>query len=362
MNRITRNLAIVSFVAVSCLLAVASLVFVELRFGTPILNYTVYSFVPAGAIAAGLAAAAAFYLGSLALRVRPATAIFGVVVLAAAASVFVADSVDYGLMTVNRKSIADVSSFGNFMAYAMTNNPLIGAFTGNNGRSGGHSSGSSGPGNSAAAGAAPVASQVANDSNSSVAGIGGGVSGMLATGNALSADNVSNSMSGVEHRIEGLQSLTAGVVSHAWVLELAGLQLVGFALGGLLACYHLRSLASCDECLLLLNRKGAQTRYFDREREIYGMTDEFLSKAKIRRYQQSVEAHSVGGLKEKRKTSEYAATVEISHCKGCQRHKLKFSARRKKGMTWKDIKMLGYEAFFLEPIHLIQTSTPTRIR
>lgn len=363
MNRITRNLAIVFLLLVSSLIAVAFLVFAELRLGTPIFNFTVSSFVPAGAIAAGLLAAAGFYLGSLVLRLRPAAAMFGVVMVIALASVFVVDSVDYGLMTVNRKSIQDASSFGNFMTYAMTNNPLIGAFTGNNGRSSiAGSSASGGIGNSAAAGAAPVASQVANDSNASVAGIGGGVSGMLATGNALSADNVSTSLSGAEHRIEGLQAVASGVVSHAWVLELAGLQLVGFALGSLLACYHLRKLAACDECLLLLNRKGVQTRYFDREREIYGMTDEFLSKAKIRRYQQSVEAHSVGGLKEKRKTSEYAATVEISECKGCQRHKLKFSARHKKGMKWKDIKMLGYEAFFLEPIQMVQNATPTRIR
>jgi hypothetical protein len=364
MNRITRNLAIVFLLAVSSLIAVAVLIFIELRLGQPIFTYTVYSFVPAGAIAAGLLAASGFYLGSLALKLRPAKAMFGVVVLLAIASVFAVDSVDYGLMTVNRKSITDASSFGNFMTYAMTNNPLIGAFTGHNGSSGSSSgsSGSSGLGNAAVAGAAPVASQVSNDSNSNVAGIGGGVSGMLATGNALSADNVSSSMSGMEHRMEGLQSVASGVVSHAWVLELAGLQLLGFALGGLLACYHLRSLAFCDDCLLFLSRKGTRTRYFDRERDIYGMTDEFLSKAKIRRYQQSVEAHSAGGAAEKKKTTEFAATVEVSQCKGCHRHKLKFSAKRKKGMTWKDIKMLGYETFCMEPIHVLQTTTPTRIR
>lgn len=137
---------------------------------------------------------------------------------------------------------------------------------------------------------------------------------------------------------------------------------MGFALGGVLACIHLRSLTFCDDCLMFLNLKGKQTRYYDREREIYGMTDEFLSKAKIRRYQQSVEAHSAIGAAEKKKTSEYASTVEISQCKGCQRHKLSFRARHKKGLKWKDIKVMGYETFCLEPINVMRTAMPTRIR
>src|SRR3954463_9328108 len=129
MNRITRHLAILFLLAVSSLIAVAVLILIELRLGQPIFTYTVSSFVPAGAIAAGVLAACISYVGSLALRLRPAKAMFGVVVLLAIVSVFAADSVDYGLMTVNRNSITDASSFGRFMAYAMTNNPLIGAFT-----------------------------------------------------------------------------------------------------------------------------------------------------------------------------------------------------------------------------------------
>ena len=68
---------------------------------------------------------------------------------------------------------------------------------------------------------------------------------------------------------------------------------------------------------------------------------------------------------EKTHLSEFASTVEISQCKGCHRHRLQFSAQKKKGMSWKEISMLGYTTFCMEPIdvmsgHMVPTRASAR--
>jgi hypothetical protein len=231
---------------------------------------------------------------------------------------------------------------------ALAQSPLRAAFLGTSGSSG--------------AGAAPGMAATAGDNNSNVQGIGGGVQGMLNTGNALSADNMSDAMASARQRLQNVQALGSSVLSQGAWLWLATLQFVGFALAGVLAFVALRHVSYCDECLIFLSKKGEQTRYFNREPEIQGSVDEFLSKAKARRFRQSIEAHAGVGSKEKKKTSEFSSTVEISRCPGCHRHRLKFSARCKKGMSWKDISMLGYEAFCLEPIDVKRHPIPIRMR
>src|ERR1035438_10149797 len=47
----------------------------------------------------------------------------------------------------------------------------------------------------------------AGDNNSNVQGIGGGVQGMLNTGNALSADNMSDAMASARKRLQNVQAL-----------------------------------------------------------------------------------------------------------------------------------------------------------
>jgi hypothetical protein len=173
---------------------------------------------------------------------------------------------------------------------------------------------------------------------------------------------MSDAMAGAKQRLAGVQAFGSNMLSHGAWLWMATLQFAGFALASILAFLLLRHVSYCDECMIFLSKKGEQTRYFNREREIQGSVDEFLTKAKARRFRQSIEAHAGIGSKEKKKTSEYASTVEISRCPGCHRHRLKFSARCKKGMTWKDISMLGYEAFCLEPIDVMRNAIPVRIR
>lgn len=360
MNRITRNLALVLLGVVCSLITAAILVFVELRTGQALFSYLAWTYVPVGAIAAGLVAAAGFYGGSHLLRLRPPRLMLIAMIAIAAGSVYVMDTVEFGLMTFNRKNVSSTAALGRFLTYSFANSPLR-VTSGGSGGSDDEASGSS----SSSFRASPVDVSIAGDSNAGVQGIGGGVQGMLATGNALSADNISASLSGAQQRIRGIKSFGAGVLSHDVVIELAVLQWIGFTIGSLLVFYRLRALSYCDDCQVLLSKRGEQTRYFDRERDIQISVDEFLSRAKARRFRQSVEAHAEEGASEKKTTSAFSSTVEIRRCSACHTNRLKFSARRKAGITWKDISMLGYTAFCLEPIEVIRgmrNVSPTRIR
>ena len=350
MNRVLRNLIVVFLATASCLMVAAVLFFAELRGARSLFGSMVDSYIPVGAIAAGLLAAAGFYLGSRLLHLRPARIMLAVILVLAAGTVVLMDSLDYGLATVNPGSVHGVAATAEFVGNALAQSPLRAAFLGDSGSSG------------AAGGSAAGVAATAGDNNSSVQGIGGGVQGMLNTGNAVSADNMSDAMTSAKQRLQNMQALGSSVLSQGAWLWLATLQFVGFALAGVLAFVVLRHVSYCDECLIFLSKKGEQTRYFNREPEIQGSVDGFLSKAKARRFRQSIEAHAGIGSKEKKKTSEFSSTVEISRCPGCHRHQLKFSARRKKGMTWKEISMLGYEVFCLEPIDVMRQAVPIRIR
>jgi hypothetical protein len=340
MNRITRNLVVVLLVAVSSLIVAAALIFVELRSGRQLYGYTLWTYVPAGAIGAGLVAAAGFYLAFRVLRVRPSKLALIAVVVFAAGTVFLVDSVDFGLSTTDRRSIADAAAFTQFLGNSLANSPLKIAFAG---ASDSGSSSGSGTVSDQVMGAVP---QVASDNDASVQTISGGVQNALASNKV----NPANAFSGVQQRVAGMQAFGSGVASHGAMLEFAALQFAGFVLGGLFAFSQLRSISYCDSCEAFLSKKGLQTRYFDTMRDIQGSIDDFLTKVKGRQYRQSIQVHAEEGSAAKTKSSAFASSVEIRQCKGCQRHRLQFSARRKEGRGWKDISMLGYTTFCLEPI------------
>jgi hypothetical protein len=345
MNLLNRNLLVMFFVLTSSVVTAAALVFVEIHNGHSLYGYTLWSYFPVGAIGAGMLVAIGFYITARWVRLRPAPIMLLAILAISAVSVFVMDSMECGLVAEGRGAISDASSVAPFLSYSLSQTPLkfwpSGSFSGDD------SSTASAPAPSASA-----AASFSGDSNSSVSGIGGGVQGMLATGNALSADNISHSLGGARQRIAGLEAFGAGAMNHGAALVFAVLHFIGFALAGILAYTQLRTLSYCDVCMLFLKRKGVQTRYFDSSRGMQGAVDAFLTMVKGRQYRQSIEVHSGEGSAAKSRTSAFSSTVEVSRCKGCPKHRLKFSARRKDGMAWKDIDMLGYTTFCLEPINI----------
>jgi hypothetical protein len=348
MNSTNRNLIVMFLLAASCLITTAMLVFIELKFGLSLYDYTAWSYVPVGAIGAGTVAAMGYYFSSRMLRLRPSRLMLAAIVALSVGSVFLIDSIEYGLATEGPGAIGDVASVVPFLSYSLSNSPLRIGLTGGGTASTNASSGAANP--TVSDEVTRAVPRVSDDSNASVQEIGSGLQGALASNKV----QVTNKFDGVRKMANGAQALGSGVLTHSAQLELAAVQMVCFALGGIVAYTRLRSLSYCDGCKLFLRTKGTQTRYFDREREIRSSVDDFLTNVKGRRFRQSMETHSEEGSTAKTSASMFSSTVEVRRCMGCRKHRLKLSAWRKAGGSWKEISALGHTAFCLEPVDVIR--------
>jgi hypothetical protein len=138
----------------------------------------------------------------------------------------------------------------------------------------------------------------------------------------------------------------------------AALQIIRFALGGLVIYSHLTSLPYYEVCTLYLSKKGEQTRYFDNRKDMQNSIDGFLSKVQDKQFQQSIQFHAETGSAALKAVHVYSSTIKIERCKGCEKHWLKFSARHKTENDWKDISDLGYSTFCMDRVDVMKNLTP----
>ncbi len=342
MNGITRNVAVVLFGAVTSVLTAAVLLFLEARSGQTLFSYALWTYVPLGSIGAGFVAAVGYLAGSLVLRVRPAQVVAFAIVAVAASIVFLSQGAELGLMMAGKDKPTSVVAFSQFLGNSVAHTQLHLPSLGDSSDSSSSSSSSSG------FGAPPSVGGSSSSGDSKVDGISGGVSGMMATQDVSNIGPVKQ----IGNLGDSVHSLGSGVQNHSSEWIRTGIQMFGFAIGGLLVFMWLRTLNHCKNCMILLSTKGKQTRYYDRSDDIRSSADDVLTMARSRRLQQSISAHVAKGSKQKGKWSEFCSTIEILRCNGCQTHRLSFSAKRKEGAGWKDIAPMGYTASSLEPLKL----------
>lgn len=340
MNWFARNAAVVLFGAGTSVATAMALIFLEGRTGTAVFGLTILKVVPLGTIGAGLVGAMGYLAASLALRLRPAMMNLLAIVGVAAGVVFMVQSAEFGYFMGGQVSALaatrDAATFARFMAESVVHSPLA-LWSGD-----GEDAGATMFFTRATGGAQPRI----GDADSRVEGLGAGVQGVMAT------QDVSNTAA-AQHAAQfgaGLETIGAKVKMHGSLWTMLIVQLMGFAAGGLAVFGYLRSLPHCKSCMLLLNLKGARTRYFSRTREMRAAVDEVLTRARERQLQQSILMHLAKGSEKRQEWSEYCSRFEIRRCIECHTHQLDFHARRKDGATWKDIALLGFSAETLEPV------------
>jgi hypothetical protein len=134
----------------------------------------------------------------------------------------------------------------------------------------------------------------------------------------------------------------------------AGVQVIGFVVGGLAVYGFISSMTYCDDCGLYLNTKGTQTRYFGSAEEMKAATANIQGEMQSRRLQHSVLIHGTCGAIDS-KGAIFSSLMEVKSCKGCGKHWTKFTANRKSGNDWKEIPELSLSAFSIEPVELHET-------
>jgi hypothetical protein len=188
--------------------------------------------------------------------------------------------------------------------------------------------------------------RTSSDTDSHVSEIGGGLSGMMAT------QDVSKTAAGrgLTTMDQGIESLGSGLQTHSAEWIQAVMQTVGFSIGGIVVFIVVRQQQYCKSCMLLLNSKGAQTRYFGRSSDMRNSVDDVLAKARDKHLRESIHAHQGRGLTKYVDWAEYCSTIEIRNCMQCREHQMRLRTRRKKGGSWKDIDLLGFSTTTLEPL------------
>ena len=352
MNWFARNLAAMLFGVATSLLTTVLLIYVEAHSGQTMFGLTAHdwihlklmAYVPVGAILAGSMGAIGYLAGALVLRLRPIGGDVFVILGTAGVMVFLVQSAEFSLFTGGTdRGYAVTSSgkaFGKFLARSLWHTPLRFWSTGDSNDDTEIASFFN-PG--AAGGGAP---QIANTGDGSVDGLSGGVQGLMAT------QDVSNTSGaqGIAKVGVGIESFGTKVQVHGgeWMLLL--LQTLGFAQGGLIVFFYVRSLPHCKGCMMLLNLKGKQTRYFSRSRDMRASVDEVLNRARDKQLQQSILFHLTKGSEKQQSWSEYCSGIEILRCMSCRTHRMVFHAQRKQGATWKNIDLLAFTADTLEPL------------
>ena len=343
MNRVTRTILLVLGAALASLLVAAVLLFIEARTAQPIFGYVVANYVPAGAIAAGLLASLGLLACALLLRARPAPIAAIGLILVSAGTVYVVQSADVTLASAGRVSATDPVTFTQYLANTIISSPLQFGDA--------HSSHSSAASTGLNPNVSSAVPQTGAEGDANVQGLSSGVQGVVA-----SQDMGAGMASGTQQRMsqigDGIQNISSTVQNHGTQWLVMALQVAGFSIGGLLVYSFLRSRLYCEDCLLLLSGKGAQTRYFSQLEETNGSVEDVISKAKERRLQLAVQVHGARGAATKSKQTSFASTIHVSRCTRCQTHRMDFRAMRKSGASWKEIPVLGYTANSYEPIEV----------
>ncbi|HEY5055263.1 MAG TPA: hypothetical protein VII58_03835 [Acidobacteriaceae bacterium] len=348
MSTIIRNLMVILVGAVTSVLTAAGLFLLGLGGDDSLLNLMAWTFVPVGLIAAGFLAAGGYYVAARVLRVRPGIILLaGVFAISAGSHLYIRHMDEGVLMASNRAALANPKVFAKFATTSLWTTRLPQMSLGG-GRS--NSASSSDSGSTAPASEGP---HVDSGGNGEIDGMASGVGSMLAKadmGTQLGAGGTGkiSQMSG------SIDSMGKGVASNGATWLTSALAILAFALGGIVVYGMLRSLPYCESCGEFLAQKGMQSRYFLTERALRNCVDDFHGRMEGHQLADSILAHFGVGSGEKSHLSEFASTIDIKECMSCHTHRMQFSARRKKGKSWQNIKVFGHTAESIDPIDIVR--------
>jgi hypothetical protein len=128
----------------------------------------------------------------------------------------------------------------------------------------------------------------------------------------------------------------------------AGLQIIGFAIGGFCVYGWLAAKPYCDRCSRYLSTKGRQTRYAENAEGLQAATAQLACHMANGDVTLAVEEHrnSLGfGSPTLPKNCYLRSVVEVQRCKKCERHWVKFAVEKLSGNDWKEVSELTDQRF-----------------
>lgn len=117
-----------------------------------------------------------------------------------------------------------------------------------------------------------------------------------------------------------------------WGYAMATVQLLGFALGGIGAYFHLTTLPYCTRCQCYLRRVGERERHFEDPKMFRTYFDGIASDLAGGRAQAAIDRHAHEGSSPSR-SAHLCALLKIHACPSCRRHVVRLEARKRKNLN-----------------------------
>jgi hypothetical protein len=123
------------------------------------------------------------------------------------------------------------------------------------------------------------------------------------------------------------------------------LQILGFAVGGLIVYFHLASTPYCEGCSRYFSSKGKQTRYTGDAEGLSGSAAQVFSDFGDGAIASAIEKHKTFGTPKFQKGNHLRSWIEVRHCKSCGQHWVKYSVEKRSGNDWAEIHELRNAGF-----------------
>jgi hypothetical protein len=120
----------------------------------------------------------------------------------------------------------------------------------------------------------------------------------------------------------------------------AGLQVLGFFLGGASVYGHLQSQKYCDACSRYFSHKKTEKRYFPYRKEATEAHGEVLDLLRDGQFHAALARHAASGEATKDKTFDVFSELQLRYCKSCLRHHIHVAMKRREGRNKNDWKVV----------------------
>jgi hypothetical protein len=129
---------------------------------------------------------------------------------------------------------------------------------------------------------------------------------------------------------------------------IAGLQVIGFAVGGFSVYVFLKAKPYCERCLCYLAKKGKQTRFAESAEKLAEATTKFRATVASGDIPSAVQAHKESaefGKPKFFKGCRLRSLIEVRQCKKCSKNWMKYKVEGLAGNNWKEEKSFTVERF-----------------
>jgi len=122
-----------------------------------------------------------------------------------------------------------------------------------------------------------------------------------------------------------------------WGYGLAALQIIGFAVGGLIVFAMLTVIPFCEDCARYFSRVGWQSRYFADPEEFHRTSQEIARLCADKQCQEALDLHADCGELKAKKGCKLCTTMTLRQCHGCAVYWLGFTATQQQGNGWQEV-------------------------